>query len=220
MSESSSKKRVTYHPGIFEVGDLAAARKIILTPETGTSTEERWEYETPYLADEISSALELGANSCVIDYGCGIGRIAKALIERHGCFVLGVDISLGMRELAPRYVASERFAVCAPEMLDRMISSGFRATHAYSCWVIQHTAVPDADLSRIEAALVGDGRLYVLNNRRRCVPTDHGWFDDGISVAGLLASRFDVLAEGELPEVISTREIAQASFTMTVRKRK
>ena len=219
MSESAGKKKVVYHPDIFEARDLASAMGIILTPETGTTTEERWEYETPYLADEIGRALELDADACVLDYGCGVGRLAKALIERHGCFVMGVDISTSMRQLAPGYVGSDRFAVCAPEMLDRMIAQGLRVTHAYACWVIQHCAAPAVDLGRIEAALARGGRVYVLNNHRRCVPTDQGWVDDGISVEGLLTAKFDPLAKDGLPEVVTTPEIAQGSFTMTLRKR-
>jgi SAM-dependent methyltransferase len=219
VSKSADKQTLTYRPEIFETHDLASAMNIILTPEKGTSTQERWEYETHYLAQEISRALELDATACVIDYGCGIGRLAKTLIERNGCHVLGIDISTGMRSLAPRYVNSERFAVCSPELLDAMIARGFRATHAYACWVIQHVAVPDIDLSRIDAALASGGGLFVLNNQQRCVPTDKGWFNDGINIADLLKSKFDLLAQGVLPEVVSTPEIAQGSFTMMLRKR-
>jgi ubiquinone/menaquinone biosynthesis C-methylase UbiE len=219
MSESAGKKTLVYRPEIFDAHDLASAMDIILTPETGTTTQERWEYETPYLADEIARALELNADACVLDYGCGIGRLAKALIERHNCFVLGVDISSKMRELAHGYVSSDRFAVCAPEMLDRMIVQGLRVTHVYACWVIQHCATPAADLGRIDAALARNGRAYVLNNLRRCVPTDRGWVDDGISVEALLTAKFDLIEKNALPEVITTPEIAQGSFTMTLRKR-
>ncbi|MBI4190853.1 MAG: methyltransferase domain-containing protein [Betaproteobacteria bacterium] len=220
MAENEIKKKVlTYRPDIFEVNDLESAMGVILTPELGTTTQERWEYETPYLVDEIGRALELDDESCVLDYGCGIGRIAKGLIERYNCFVIGIDISTSMRQLALGYVKSDRFAVCAPATLERMTVGGFRVTHAYACWVIQHCLAPLVDLARIDSALASDGRLFVLNSNHRCVPTDRGWANDGISIEELLTARFEKIAKGDLPEVITTPEIANSSYTMTLRKR-
>ena len=171
MSNSKMTQGPTYQPQIFEVNDLEAVMQIILTPERGITTRERWEYETPYLVDEIGRARDLDGNSCVLDYGCGIGRIAKGLIER-------------------------------------MITQGFRATHACACWVIQHCLAPDTDLARIDSALAGNGKLFVLNNKARCVPTDRGWASDGLSVEDLLTVRFEKIAQIDLPKVITTPEIA------------
>src|SRR5689334_11703310 len=108
MSENNPGHALMYHPDIFEVDDIESAKQIILTPEVGTTTQERWERETPFLVEEIGRALGLDENSCVLDYGCGIGRLAKGLIERYQCFVIGMDISTGMLLLAPKYVWSER----------------------------------------------------------------------------------------------------------------
>src|SRR6187455_2492067 len=99
--------KVTYSPAAFDVADEAAARRIILTPEFEQDTAERWERETPYLAGLVGGQVPLDADSLVIDYGCGIGRLSKALIERYGCHVLGVDISARMRAMAPDYVGSQ-----------------------------------------------------------------------------------------------------------------
>jgi 2-polyprenyl-3-methyl-5-hydroxy-6-metoxy-1,4-benzoquinol methylase len=58
-----------------------------------TSTEERWQVETPYVADLIGHALPtIRPGDLLLDYGCGVGRIAKELIARHRCRVVGVDI--------------------------------------------------------------------------------------------------------------------------------
>jgi SAM-dependent methyltransferase len=219
MSESKATKGPTYRPEIFEVNDLESAMQIILTPETGTTTQERWEYETPYLVNEIGRTLGLDQNSCVLDYGCGVGRIARGLIERYHCFVIGVDISTGMRQLAPEYVKSDRFSICAPAMLDRMIARGLRVTHAYACWVLQHCLAPETDLARIDSALVNNGTLFVLNSDYRFLPTDRGWGSDGISVEAILTGRFEKIAKGVLPEVITTPELANTTYTMTLRKR-
>ena len=157
----ASKHRPRYRADVFDVGNVEDAKAIILTPETeATTSGDRWEVETPYLVKEIGRQLGIDANACVLDYGCGIGRLSKGLIDAFGCAVLGVDISPSMRQLAQQFVQSDRFAACTPKMLDAMIARGFRATHAIACWVIQHCEKPDVDLARIESALASRGGLY------------------------------------------------------------
>ena len=214
-----SERKLTYRPEIFDVKDVASAMNIILTPEVGTTTEERWQYETPFLVDEMGRETGLDDRAFVLDYGCGIGRIAKGLIERYGCRVIGVDISAGMRELAPRYVASDRFAVCSPEMFDGMVARGLRATHACACWVIQHCVAPQVDLKRIDSALSAGGQLYIVSSTYRCVPSDAGWVDDGVSMEDLFTARFDQRMKRVLPDVISTPQLAETSYTMVLEKR-
>ena len=133
MSETAA----TYFPGIFDVKTSDEAMRIILTAEDST-TQNRWATETPYLADLITSNIKLSDQSLVLDYGCGIGRMAKALIDRHGCRVIGVDMSPSMRALAVGYVASDNFLACPPEMLDVLIARGMRCDAALSIWVLQH----------------------------------------------------------------------------------
>src|SRR5258706_10939744 len=53
-----------------------------MTPE-GATTAERWENETPYLADLIAEQFDITADSLLLDYGCGIGRMSHELIKRH-----------------------------------------------------------------------------------------------------------------------------------------
>lgn len=84
--------RLVYLPEIFAVPDEHAAKNIILTPQAGQSPEERWQRETPYLVELVASNMTIAADALVVDYGTGIGRMAKALIERFGCRVLGVDL--------------------------------------------------------------------------------------------------------------------------------
>lgn len=51
----SKENTVIYRPEVFSVNNLHEAQQIILTPEKGTSTEERWEKETPFLSDAIGN---------------------------------------------------------------------------------------------------------------------------------------------------------------------
>ena len=123
-----------YSDAVFRQRDLQAAKEIILNPAPDMTTDERWEFETRAVVEEMGRAMQLDATSRVLDYGCGIGRIAKALIERYGCSVLGVDISADMRRFAVDYVASERFRTCEPAELDRLVKLGYSATAACACW--------------------------------------------------------------------------------------
>ena len=65
------------------------------------------------LCDGIDrQALAPNSDMVVLDYGCGVGRLAKAMIEAKGCAVIGLDISARMRTLAQDYVASDRLSPC------------------------------------------------------------------------------------------------------------
>ncbi len=187
----------TYRPEVFDVRNMDDAKKIILTSETGTTSRERWELETPYLVAEIGRLLDIDNNSIVLDYGCGIGRLSKGLIEAYGCSVVGVDISPSMLQLAQQYVQSDRFEGRTPTMLDSMIAGGFRATAR--CRNLGDSALrktrcrPSTDRIRSSRLAVD---FYVLNLHDRAIPSDRGWISDNVSVEQLLARRFDTVAKG------------------------
>jgi SAM-dependent methyltransferase len=183
------------------VQNVEQAKAIILTPGKVT-TEQRWREETPVLAQQLTRELGITAEHLVLDYGCGIGRLAKALIEMHGCRVIGADISLSMIQLAPRYVCSHRFGVFHPELLDMLIARGVRFDSAYAVWVIQHCPDPQTDLARIRAALRPGGLFHIVNTRPRFVPTDAGWVNDGIDLIPMLRSLFAEVKFGDLPQVV------------------
>lgn len=190
---------LTYSRAIFDVADEAAAKRIILTPEFGLDTEERWKRETPYIGDLIAEDLAPQPGQLFIDYGCGIGRLSKLMIERFGCRVLGVDISERMRSLAPDYVASQAFSVVSPHMLQSLCEKGLRADGALSVWVLQHCIAPARDIALVHDALSPGARFFVLNLKGRAVPTLEGkWANDGIDVAALLAERFTLHSQGDL----------------------
>lgn len=208
-----------YSPDLFDAGDLETAKAVILNPAPDMTTAERWEIETQRLASEFGRTMMLDRDSRVLDYGCGVGRIGKALIERYGCSVVGVDISADMRRLAREYVKSERFVACDPEALERMVAEGFSATHACACWVLQHCEDPGEDIARIESALAPGGRFFVLNSNYRWVPTDRGWAADDISVEELLLARFDIVAKTGVSYIVVSPTVAGQSYAMLLRKK-
>jgi SAM-dependent methyltransferase len=187
---------LTYLPQVFDVLNMQSAREVILTHEGATSPDERWETETPYVADLIEKSLAVTSETVLIDYGCGIGRLAKELIARHNCRVIGVDISINMRALAADYVRSDRFLACSPNMLDTMVARGFTAKAAFSVWVLQHCFRPADDIERIHRALAPGSNLFVVNNFLRAVPTNEGWVNDGVDIRDLLNGSFSMTDEG------------------------
>jgi cyclopropane fatty-acyl-phospholipid synthase-like methyltransferase len=209
---------LTYCPEVFTVRTMDEAKAIILTQEA-EGTHERWEKETPYLAGEISTRLGLDENSVVLDYGCGIGRLAKVLIEATGCTVIGVDISPSMRSLAHIYVDSPNFVPVSIPMFVHMVQNGLRVDAAYAVWVLQHCLMLDDDLNLIHGALKDGARLVTVNDERRLVPTrEHAWVDDGLVMREVLREKFVVQScETLLAEAVASN-VAEGSFIGTYQK--
>jgi SAM-dependent methyltransferase len=206
-------KDATYNPLIFEAPTLEAAKGIIVTEQAGLSTDERWATETPYLAELIGNALKLRPGQLVLDYGCGIGRISKALIERFDVLVLGVDMSQQMRGFAPSYVDSSAFSVVSRRLLQALAQRGLQVDAAISVWVLQHCLNPAEDIGLIRMAIRPGGPFMVVNNDRRSVPSvEHGWLSDDLDVGALLKSTFRQSAVGRLDEAVVSKYVADRTF--------
>jgi SAM-dependent methyltransferase len=212
------KRTVVYLPSVFEKASEDDARAIILTPEDGTSTQERWAKETPFLTSDLGAFLRPSRDSLLLDYGCGLGRIARELIATHGCRVLGVDIAKSMRQMAPGYVDDDRFSVVTKPMLVAMAASGLRVDGGYAIWVLQHCLDPAEDIALVKSVLKAGGLFYVLNNRHAVVPSDLGWVDNGIDIIPILDREFDVVDVSQLPLACTTPAISRGSFIARLKK--
>jgi len=209
----------TYNPKVFEVNDIPQAMSIIMTPE-GSTTAERWEKETPYLADLIGEQFAITADSLLLDYGCGIGRMSHELIKRHDCRVVGVDISPSMRALSVIYTRSHRFMSCSHEMLEGLTARGLKFDAALAVWVLQHCATPTQDMARIRAALKPGGDLFAINGNVRSIPTtEMGWVNDGLDIRSMLAAEFDLVRDGRPAREPTTDIIAEGTFWAAYRAR-
>lgn len=217
MSQSTERVAV-FNPKAFEVEDIEKAKAVIVTGEPGISSAERWHLETPFLVGDIAQRLKIEPETCVLDYGCGIGRISKGLIDQCGCRVIGIDASRAMRENAPGYVLSERFNVWSPEVLEQMLARGFQVDCAISLWVIQHVLDPQEVMRQIAAALPPGRPFYALNQQIRCVPSDMGWVNDGFDVWAALAANFIEEERYFLPESVATPVLAQQSLIQLLRR--
>lgn len=199
----------TYNPTIFDVKSIHEARGVILTDDHGLTSNERWERETPYLVD-LMAALNITENSVVLDYGCGIGRLSRALIAKYGCRVIGVDISAGMRALAAHYVDHERFTACHPKMLDAL---GLQVDAALSVWVLQHCVKPEQDIARIYNNLKPGSKLFIVNENARFIPTtEELWLDDGADVKALLGAAFTCTKTGKIDSSVLSELAADRTY--------
>lgn len=201
-------KNVNYDPSLFySVDTLERAKWVILTPDGVHTPEERWQLETPWLIKKITDWLPTRGSKC-LDYGCGIGRLAKPLIEERGWWVMGVDISPPMLKHAMEYVGPARFLATNLGGLDSLLHFGVQFDFAIVSWVLQHCEKPTEDIARIKAAVKPGGRVFVLNAySHRFVPIVNGnkgeWCEDGINIWQLLADAFVPLRGDPMPQDIA-----------------
>lgn len=177
-----TKCETIYLSAFFETNSVESAMNLILSDNHVMNTQQRWEAETPFVGDLIIKELGVIETSVVLDYGSGLGRLAKHLIDKTGCRVIGVDISASMRRMSVDYVGSPNFSVTSFDEFDTLLQGGLTVDHAYAVWVLQHSADPSADILRIKRALRIDGNCYLLNARGRCVPCNVGWVNDGVNI--------------------------------------
>lgn len=183
-----------YDPRIFIQDTIEHAQCIILTPEVGLTTQERWEQETEWLRLQIDFP---STTDLLLDYGCGIGRVSRILENP----VLGIDISHSMRQHALLYVNRPGFATTHPPMLRFFIDNGLRAKGGVAIWALQHVLDLGYDTQLIFDALAPDSYFWTLDGARRYVPASYDdekfiWIDDGESVpAHMDASGFTLIAE-------------------------
>ena len=174
------RKLVSYDPARFiDIETVEEAAHIIVTPTEGMTAKHRWDNETPGLMRSISDYIM--PESHVLDYGCGIGRLAKPMIEMLKCRVVGIDISPNMRALAASCVNSPHFFALDPAMFDMLKLDNFDAV--VSVWALQHCIDLKEVLDRIRGALMTEGMMFVANNHTRCLPVEGGeWADDGLDI--------------------------------------
>lgn len=194
-----------YNPNIFDQPNLERARAIILTPEAGMTPAQRWESETPYILDIVRTFTE--AEDTILDFGCGIGRMAPLALDRT---LIGVDMSPQMRKFAAAaYAGMPRMCLMSDLAFEGLAArADLRLDAVLALWVIQHVADPVKALDMIRHTLRPGGRLFLLNRNRRCVPTyDAGWWDDGHDVFEIAAgSGLRAIHEKRLPPGLNPAE--------------
>jgi ubiquinone/menaquinone biosynthesis C-methylase UbiE len=199
---------IFYTPAIFErISSMAAAKELILNPDK-LNTTARWKRETAWTASLIFEHARLTPESQTLDVGCGVGRLAKVIIDKGWGRVTGIDISQKMRELATEYVASPKFAVHPDAHLDVLPPDTFDL--ALAVWVLQHDHTPESTIGHVARVLKPTGSLIVINEAARFLPTEDGrgnfsWATDHIDVRKLLEQHLTTVKHGLVPSKLKTK---------------
>ena len=168
---------------LFNPRDFTDGQHQVVGHCNGYTMEERWKEETPLFKDIIIGQLK--GDETILDYGCGVGRLAKELIDAlPNLKVVGVDTSAEMRKLAEEYVNSDRFSTKSPEELG---NDKFNFT--YCVYVLQH--IPPAFIDNaIKQVSESSDRLLLVNSVARMYASPEGFVNDGYDVLGEVAKYF------------------------------
>ena len=208
----------TFNPDFFVPSDIENAKNIILTPEDSDITS-RWELETKGSVDMIDLFMDIGPDSVVLDWGCGIGRMSKALIDKYGCRVVGVDLQPKMLEYAKQYVNDDKFEVLQlGSILYDMPKDVF--THTLACWVFQHSNRVHYEIPLIYQSMKENGKAFILECNKKAIPNQAGgYFDDNVSTKVMLEKFFDLDSYGKIPLQYTTKKIRDMSWYAVLTKR-
>ncbi len=189
-----------YESSIFECLTLEHAKDIVLTPDV--NIPNKFEDYTRYFVDVISDQLTINETTLIHDFGVGMGRVSKELIDRYKCKILGTDISVNMLIHATNYVNNPQcFAtsnyVTYQNSFDVCIAS----------LVLQHVEHPMKEIDNILHVLKPNGYLVCLNDyTKRYVPGDYRednsiiWFDDHLNIFEYLDKKFKKVVEYSYPQ--------------------
>jgi 2-polyprenyl-3-methyl-5-hydroxy-6-metoxy-1,4-benzoquinol methylase len=183
---------MTYIKEVFDVTTFEQAKHVVLTSDP--DNPKKFENETNFLIDEISKQNIITAESNVLDFGCGMGRVSKKLIDTFDCDIIGVDISNTMLTFANIYISKpKKFkptnSYNVPDSIDVAIST----------FVLQHVQDPKAEIELLYSNLKSGGYLVLVNEDKRYVPSDVDnnryivWNDDGFDIFDELNKKFSLV---------------------------
>jgi|WetSurSiteA1Bulk_404760.scaffolds.fasta_scaffold01880_4 ADP-heptose:LPS heptosyltransferase/SAM-dependent methyltransferase len=163
---------------LFQPKGLEEGKHAVVGDCNGFSMSQRWEQETPLFAQAIAKYFKTD-NEVVLDYGCGVGRLAKEILKNQKVVnLIGLDASSKMLDLAKDYVGDSRFGITLPNQLD----VDLKFDVIYCIYVLQHApAIEIRDiLSRIHYHLKDNGTfIYCSSDYRMAIRFDNqGFFDD------------------------------------------
>ena len=179
---------MSYIKEVFDVTTFAQAKNTVLTDDP--NNPNKFENETNFFIDTVAKHNIINSGSIVLDFGCGMGRVSKKLIEKFDCEVIGVDISNSMMQFAKIYVSKpKKFKTMnsynIPNSIDVCVST----------FVLQHVQDPKAEIETICSNLKHGGYLVLVNEHNRFVPGDVDtnryvvWKDDGFYIFGEIETR-------------------------------
>jgi demethylmenaquinone methyltransferase/2-methoxy-6-polyprenyl-1,4-benzoquinol methylase len=153
-------------------------------------------FQDPRWRRAAVEAVGAGAEDRVLDVACGTGLVARALVERWGCRVVGLDQSAAMLSRArAKLAADQRLAARVTLVEGEAESLPFadrEFDHLTFTYLLRYVDDPAATLRELARVVKPGGRVSSLEF---CVPTGI-WFGlwrlytrVGLPVLGRLASR-------------------------------
>jgi SAM-dependent methyltransferase len=205
---------VRWAPEFFDRPNIESAKSAILSDEAGLTIEQRWVRETEWLMSQFDFPLpehhDGEPRRVIVDYGCGIGRLSKPLVQRlhPSVDVLGVDASPRMVEMAPEYVSSKNFSAVTVDQFRKMVSEGYRANGMFSVWVLQHIQALDHAITLLRESLEPGSVFWVGDQAWRCYPAadaqgNHFWAQmDEVRVTDRLLGPFWLTSLQRFPDTL------------------
>jgi ubiquinone/menaquinone biosynthesis C-methylase UbiE len=197
---------ITYNPEFFNPVDIEDAKRIVLGYGIA-ETESKWNVETEWNLRLFNQKQFLNENSIVLDWGVGIGRLSKAIIEKFNCQVAGVDINENMVMYSRKHVNSNKFtSMTVTEFIE---TNTTKFTNAIAVWALQHSIDVVSDLSLIKDNLLPSGKLFVFEERNPCIPTTNyatPWFILNKSNFTTIDKTFTIVEHGIFPAYFNIPE--------------
>lgn len=189
----------------FKQPEFKSARNTVVGDINGISVEERWERETGLFADAILRHMPDGP-CAVLDYGCGIGRMSKAILaQRQDCRIMGADNSDVQIAHATSYIQDPRFTGVLPHLVEGPFD------FAFSLYVLQHVkAVHLRQAIQIIHANLAPGSLFVhcCSEHRMAVRTDADRFLDDGFLGAHVSSEIELLFE-PIGDLFTAKELEE-----------
>jgi SAM-dependent methyltransferase/predicted O-methyltransferase YrrM len=205
---------------MFRPGSFSSAQGAVVGHCNGHSTSQRWEIETPRFAERIVEVFQRLAPAPtgmtprdvygdgqiletpplrlprLLDFGVGCGRLAKEVMSRMDCKLIGFDTSPDQLTIAKGYVTQTHFYTT--DSIGALPVGGIDL--AYSVYVLQHIpAIELRDSIRaIHSALKPDGLFIYCGSDYRLAVTEKGFFDDrfcGVNVREEIERLFDEVGD-------------------------
>ena len=188
---------MNYLKEAFYPNDIESAKDICIIPDP--KKPNKFNEETHFLIKFLNSKGLLHKRPKVLDFGCGVGRISKDLVDL-GCEVVGMDFSIPMLMAAINFVDNKNFTpLINTATLPFEIKPEFDLV--ICSFVLQHAEDPIKEIKFLKSVMKDDATLVLVNEPYRLVPTGMDekrfveWKDDQIDIDHEVSIELDLIGK-------------------------